>query len=213
LYQEFLIPDPAFSENLIFAPVDKWKRLRTIVTPTLSAGKINKQLKPCIDETVKTLIKNLENNTSNNIIDAKQYFGSFTMDTIVQIAFGVKIDSLVNKDNPVILNAKKMFSMDMSLKNLISVATIFLCPPLAKLLGLSFNKEQADFFMKFSKKIIDEKRAIMKKNKGHFKPNSFIELMLEAEKENLSETNQEDKLPTKRMLDRVDSAAFNVNVN
>lgn len=100
---------------------------------------------------------------------------------ISKVAFGTKIDSLVETDNPLILNAKKLFSVDMSLANIFRVTLIIMTPKLANLLKIRLNGDVVDYFTKFSYQVIDQKRKEMAAKKG--KANSFIELLLEAEAE------------------------------
>ena len=52
--------DPVMGNMLLLAEGDRWKRLRAIITPTFSAAKL-KRMKLCVDDTIKTMIKNMEN--------------------------------------------------------------------------------------------------------------------------------------------------------
>ncbi len=103
--------------------------------------------------------------------------------SIVQVAFGVKIDSLVEADHPVIVNAKRLFSNDLTYANLVRFTLLFMAPKLANLLGIRINAQSVDYFNVFSTKIIADKRKSYLKGGGHGKASNFIELMLEAEAE------------------------------
>ena len=59
LLQSFNIKDPIFSSFLSTAEDEQWKRIRSIVTPTFSTGKL-KRMKPRIDDALETLLANLE---------------------------------------------------------------------------------------------------------------------------------------------------------
>ena len=66
---------------------DQWKRLRSIVTPTFSSGSL-RRIKPRIDETVQNLLNNFEIAVGEAPdVDVKRLFGSYTMDTIVQVFY------------------------------------------------------------------------------------------------------------------------------
>ena len=105
------------------------------------------------------------------------------MDTIIQVGFGVKVDSLVDIDNPIIKHAKKLFSTDLPLKELVNTAFLFLSPKIAHLLGVRLNPEEIDFFQKMSLDIIDKKRKELKDIENFGKARNLIEIMLEAEAE------------------------------
>ena len=59
-FQQVKISDPILSRFLTLAEDDTWKRLRSVMTPTFSAGKL-KRMKPVIDQTVATLLENIGN--------------------------------------------------------------------------------------------------------------------------------------------------------
>ncbi|KAH9398120.1 Cytochrome P450 3A4 [Tyrophagus putrescentiae] len=229
--------DLFFTKNIAAAQGEHWKRLRSVITPTFSAGKL-RQMKPCMDDTVRTLLSNLEKcrQVSENV-NCKRMYGCYTgwakssvttfsksdislkikvfiktkntlniaigksgdrtfgppctMDSIVQVAFGLKIDSLTEKNHPVITNAHRLFSADFSIRNLLIVASLLLVPKIAKLLGLRFNGESIDYFSEFSTKILKDKRAAYTKEKEG-KASNFIELMLEAEAD-LQNNNEHEK--------------------
>ena len=126
---------------------------------------------------------------SSNIVEVKEIFGAYTMDTILQVAFGSRVDYLVEKDNKLASMAKKMFSTDFNLKTLFSTVLIFTMPRLVKLLGI--RNEVMDFFKDFSLKIIQSKREELKKEENLGKANNFLELLLEAEAENAKLMEQE----------------------
>ena len=50
---------PIQKRFMFTAEDEEWKRLRSVVTPLFSAGKL-RQIKYIIDDTVSTLLKNLE---------------------------------------------------------------------------------------------------------------------------------------------------------
>ncbi|KAJ6218346.1 hypothetical protein RDWZM_009503 [Blomia tropicalis] len=178
--------DPFFQNAISIVKDETWKRLRAVMTPTFSTGKL-RRMKPLVDDTIRTLNKNMANAIkSSSDVNMKQIYGAFTMDTIIQVAFGTKVDSLVEPNNPVITYAKKLFSVDISFKNIIKFTMILMAPKLANFLKIRINPEVTDFFYKFSMDIINQKRKNMK-NGNIGKANNFIELLLEAEVENEEE--------------------------
>ena len=104
------------------------------------------------------------------------------MDTIIQMAYGAKIDSLAEKDNPIITNVKKLFSTDLPLKDNFIFLLTLIAPTLCVKLGIRFNGDVVDFFHKMSLDIINKKREEIK-SRGSIKPTNFIEFLLEAEQD------------------------------
>jgi len=147
-------------------------------------------MKPILNDTAKTMVENFNNAMKQNdgkSVELKNICGAFTMDTIVQIAFGVKIDSLVEKDNALLKHAKSIFQTDFKLYNVWVIAMTFLCRPLAKALNLRMNPEAVDYFESLTRDIIKNKRELLKNNNNnnleYSKATNFIELLLEAENE------------------------------
>lgn len=119
----------------------------------------------------------------SDTINVKEMYGAFTMDTIMQVAFGLKVDSLQDTDNQTVQMAKKAFSSDIKLKQIIQFTLLFLLPKLMKLIG--FRNEVMEYFKDFSLKIIKRKREELKRDAASLgKASNFLELLLEAEAEN-----------------------------
>jgi len=146
---------------------------------------------------LETLVENITNavrDQSGEGIDMKRLFGGFTMDTIIQVSYGIRVDSL-NDDNPIIYWAKKAFR-DISLLNVMKFILIFGAPKLAKFLKLRVNADINDYFKEFSKKIIDERKKDLAEltAKGQpFKATNFLDFMIEAE----NAANTEEEMDTK----------------
>lgn len=154
------------------------------MAPTFSTGKL-RRMKPCIDQISQTLIKNINDaRTKSDILNMKEFAGAFTMDTIIQVLFGIKVDSLIDPNNLIIINVKKMFSTDLSLKNALIFFMIFSGGNFMRkfLRYFRLNGDVLEFFTNFSLKIIEEKRKEFKQ-KDFAKASTFIEFLLEAEHE------------------------------
>ncbi|CAG2169280.1 unnamed protein product, partial [Oppiella nova] len=174
--------DPLFSNMLSAVMDDQWKRLRAIVSPTFSTGKLRK-MRPLIDDCLQTMINNLNklsNDESNggHVVDMKRVFGAYTMEVIIQVAFGTKVDALIDESNAIIVNAKKLMSRDFRLLDLPKFFLILMLPKVAKLFGLTLlPRDVTDFFTDICGKIIAERRA--SKGSGN-KRYDFLQLMLDA---------------------------------
>lgn len=191
--REFKIYDPVFKSALTVLMDDQWKRVRSIISPTFSMGSL-RRMKPRIDVTLETLLENIENASSskNGIVNFKPLFSLFTLDTIIQVAFGVS--TKVDETNQVVVMAKRLFQQELSFKSIPLYAFVFMFPRLSHALNIRVNGNVSDFFMKFSMEIIKQKREEFRKNKENkLKADNFIELLLEAERENEKQSNETDK--------------------
>ena len=106
--------------------------MRAIVAPTFATGKL-RRMKFRMDSICRTLIRNIDSELKKSgdqdcILNIKQFAGAFTMDTILQVAFGCQIDSLIEPNNIIIKNVKKLFNTDMSLKNIVMFLIMFSMP-------------------------------------------------------------------------------------
>lgn len=105
------------------------------------------------------------------------------MNTIIRVAFGVKADSMANSGDPVVNNARQLFSTNMGIKTMLAISMMFYTPGLAKLFNVRFKASVVDFFGQFSLSIIKQKRKLFETGEQIGKANNFIELLLEAEAE------------------------------
>ncbi|KAH9423402.1 Cytochrome P450 3A4, partial [Dermatophagoides pteronyssinus] len=189
----FLLEDPVW-DNLLFATNDeKWKRLRSIMSPAFSSGKLRK-FKYCIDDTFKIMAMNLDKSIARDpVINVKQLVGAFTMDTIIQISMGMRIDSLKDPNNLIIKYARKLFGHDINIRDTLVFFIAFFHPKLLKYLHLRFQGEAIDYFKKCVLEIVEKKRKEMKNRQESMKATNFIELVLEVEKEQESMMSQQQQ--------------------
>ncbi|XP_054158288.1 cytochrome P450 3A6-like [Oppia nitens] len=160
---------------------DDWKRIRTIISPTFTAGKLRKVMPlitGCMDNMDKYLDTVSKNGSSGAGSDLKLLFGAYSMEVIIQVAFGTRVDTLFDRDNPFIGNASKLFSTDFSLRLL----TINMWPEMAKLLRLPLvDKSVTKFFREFTQKIIaDRLSSGQQLSEITAKRTDFLQLMLDT---------------------------------
>jgi hypothetical protein len=114
----------------------------------------------------------------------KRLFGAYSMEVVIQVAFGTKVNALIDETNPIIMNARKMFR-NVSPKFFI----VLFAPKLAKLLKISaFDTNVTEFFKEFTLKIINERRKSQNKEKRV----DFLQLMLDAIENNTSDYFDEE---------------------
>jgi len=175
---------------------EKWKRVRSIMSPTFSTGKLRK-MKPIIEECINTLVKNLDNvSQTGQETDMKRLFGAFSMEVVIQVAFGTKVDALFEDNNPIIMNARKLFNRNLSPK----VFLAFLMPKLAGVFKITFfDVNVTQFFKDFTIKIIDQRKNTKSKEKRV----DFLQLMLDAI-ENNNPSNLDEDENKKKVDDKYD---------
>ena len=186
-----MLNDPIMANMISVATDDKWKRLRTIVSPTFSTGKL-RRMQPLIDDCLKNLIANTNKLLKDNDkgeVDMKKVLSAFTMEVIIRVAFGTKVNAFMDDNNPIIMHGKKLFSKDFSVLMLPKILMLVFMPGLARLLGLTlFPKDMTKFFTDLFRNIIAE-REKDKETKRY----DFLQLLLEANEnqKNLTEENLE----------------------
>lgn len=189
--------DPIWDNFLFVVNDEDWKRLRAIISPTFSTGKLRK-VKYYIDENIQLMSKHLDEKIANDpAVNMKEIVGGFTMDTIIQISMGIKIDSIQDPNNLIIQNAKKLFGQDISFQDLTTFSLASAFPNLMEWMGRKIQPDALNFLANISKDIIKKKREEMKTKQQSQKGSNFIELVLEVEEEQKRILEQSGK-PFKR---------------
>ncbi|GFS49402.1 cytochrome P450 3A21 [Nephila pilipes] len=162
---------------------EDWKRVRSIITPTFTTGKIKRML-GIFEECSKTLINNFENTVKENKpIDAKRLYGTFTMDVIASAAFSTKIDSHNNPDNEFVKMARNTFNTRRGYKFIIFLLFPYLPNQIKRFF---FNTGSANFFKETTLRIIEER-----KRTGQVR-NDFLQLLMDTAKEVSEEEKWEE---------------------
>ena len=174
---------------------DDWKRVRAIMTPAFSTGKL-KRMRPMLDECIDTLVTNIQKiidkqsadnrgkpNHNYGEFDMKRIFGAFSMDVIIQVAFGTKVDSLNDENNPIITVAHSLFEVNWRF------ILFFMFPELLDKLGIAaFNPKVTKFFHALTMRIIEDR----KKNPSNVKRYDFLQLMMDALENKESDNRNKD---------------------
>ncbi|XP_014475126.1 PREDICTED: cytochrome P450 9e2-like [Dinoponera quadriceps] len=153
-----LINDPLFSKNLFSLQGQKWRDVRTLLSPAFTSSKMRTMfilMSECAVEFVKSLSKI---SADKGDMDMKDAFTRYTNDVIATCAFGIKVDSMSDPTNKFYVNGKDASSFQglRSLK-LIMFATF---PRLMQALGWKFlKKDVREFFQDIVKDTIDTRDA------------------------------------------------------
>ncbi|NXR82916.1 CP3AD protein, partial [Pycnonotus jocosus] len=165
---------------------EHWKRLRTVLSPTFTSGKL-KEMFPIMKHYGEVLVKNVQKQVKeDSSIPVKDIFGSYSMDVVTSTSFGVNIDSMNNPKDPFVREMKKLVKFDFSSPVfLLSFVFPFLIPVMAKMNVNVFPNDAVDFFMRSIAKIKKEREK--EAHKGRV---DFLQLMIESQRSGSQEKNE-----------------------
>uniref|UniRef100_A0AAQ5ZFB1 unspecific monooxygenase n=1 Tax=Amphiprion ocellaris TaxID=80972 RepID=A0AAQ5ZFB1_AMPOC len=145
-------------DSMSLAEDDQWRRIRNILTPAFTSGRI-KEMYRIMKHHSHKLTDSLQSKAQNvEVLTVKDIFGAYSMDVMASCAFGVDMDSNTNPSNPLITHASKLFKFPIFLFFLQGFFPFLL--PLYELLGVSiFPKSSTDFFKKLVEKIRAERNG------------------------------------------------------
>uniref|UniRef100_A0A8D0G895 unspecific monooxygenase n=1 Tax=Sphenodon punctatus TaxID=8508 RepID=A0A8D0G895_SPHPU len=137
---------------------DHWKRIRTVLSPTFTSGKL-KEMFPILKHYADILKENIQRRAEKDEpIPVKDPFGAYSMDIVTSTSFGVNTDSMNNPKDPFVKEAKKLVKFDLfNPKFVLLYAFPFLRPVLKKMNVTIFPKDAVEFFAK-SVALIKENR-------------------------------------------------------
>ncbi|XP_040003373.1 cytochrome P450 3A30-like isoform X2 [Xiphias gladius] len=137
---------------------DDWRRIRNILTPLFTSGRI-KEMFSIMKHHSRKLTDKLQSTVDNDeVINVKDFFGGYSMDVLTSCALSVDLDSISNPSNPFITHSGKMFRFSIPLFIFQGCFPFFL--PLLELLGFSFfSKSSTAFFKAVLEKIRAERNG------------------------------------------------------
>ncbi|NWH84308.1 CP3AL protein, partial [Aegithalos caudatus] len=173
-------------DAISLAEDDHWKRLRTVLSPTFTSGKL-KEMFPIMKHYGEVLVKNVQNQVKkDSSISVKDIFGSYSMDVVTSTSFGVNIDSMSNPKDPFVREMKKLVKFDFfSPVFILSFVFPFLIPVMAKMNVNIFPNDAVDFFMRSIAKIKQEREK--EAHKGRV---DFLQLMIESQRSGSQGNNE-----------------------
>ncbi|KAI8786628.1 cytochrome P450 3A7 [Biomphalaria glabrata] len=179
----FMEHDVPFRDNLLTLRGDRWKHVRSSVSPTFSSGRI-KKMSPHIERNAKILLENLkEKQESGQEVELKEICEFFALDTIASIAFGIDINTLKKPENKFAQEIKKITN-----PNPLLLAIVFLFPflgPWFTRIGLPFFPKKS---MNYLASAVDSVMAERKRDGTEGTVNDFLDLVTsEAQEQGVKE--------------------------
>ncbi|XP_021267691.1 cytochrome P450 3A9-like [Numida meleagris] len=161
---------------------DQWKRLRTVLSPTFTSGKL-KEMFPTVKHFGEMLVKNVQKRVEkDSCIPVKDFFGSYSMDVVTSTSFGVNIDSMNNPKDPFVREMQKLTKFDFfDPIFILAFVCPFLTPLMAKMNFSFFPSDAVDFFMRSIDKIKKDREKETYKGRV-----DFLQMMIESQKSDIN---------------------------
>ncbi|XP_037949115.1 cytochrome P450 9b2-like [Teleopsis dalmanni] len=178
--------DPLLAGILTIMKDQRWKDMRSILTPVFTAVKMRNMF-PLMNECFSECMKNLKTKFSNGSceLEMKQFMTKLSNDIIASTAFGISINSHEDPNN-------QFYNVGQSVTNfrgiqMLKVMISNVAPWILKYLGIKiFDQEQTDYFMHL---VID---AMKYREKNNIVRPDMIHLLLEAKKESAQYWSDEE---------------------
>ncbi|XP_058507800.1 cytochrome P450 3A27-like [Solea solea] len=189
--RENLIEGP-FDDALTGVKDDKWKRIRSTVSPCFTSGRM-KQVFPIVAQYAERLIEKIRQMKEDEQVDVKQLVAPYSLDVVTSASFGVDADSQNNPDGPLIVHIKKVMNINFML------VFIMMLPFGSRLMNLLkievMPKLSVDYFYNIIKGFKDQ----------HCEEDTsradFMQLMIKSEIPE-TETQSKEQQPSKGLTER-----------
>ncbi|KAJ8728417.1 hypothetical protein PYW08_016802 [Mythimna loreyi] len=138
--REFLTEelDPLFASTVLFMKGEKWRQMRTTLTPAFTGSKMKSML-PIIVENANNIIQYLHDHQTE-IIDVEDLVNRYAVDVISSAGFGLQINSLKDRDNELFKIGINLLNFTLKQRALFILSSMF--SDLTRKLGVRFYPEK-----------------------------------------------------------------------
>lgn len=165
--------DPLFGTNLIALRGDKWRDIRSLLSPAFTASKM-KTMFQLISECAVNFSEYLLNVPSDKrVMEMKDIFTRYSNDVIASCAFGIDVDSMRNPENDFYIFGKKATNFGMFA--LMKIMMYQHMPSLIRLLNIKLIDDRTNAF--FVNLVADTIR--IREEKGITRPD-VIQLLMDS---------------------------------
>ncbi|KYB24705.1 cytochrome P450 6BK2 [Tribolium castaneum] len=173
--------DDPLSAHLFAIGGQKWRNLRTKLTPTFTSGKMKQMFQTLVD-CESNLAKKIDMEyEKKHPIDIKEVLGCFTTDIIGSCAFGLDCKTFEHENSPFRVYGKKLFKGS-TLRNIKRSLLTQNFPDLAQKLGvLALPEDISNFFMKVVKD------TVRYREKNGFTRSDFLQLLINLKNSKVAE--------------------------
>ncbi|XP_076040294.1 cytochrome P450 6k1-like isoform X1 [Oratosquilla oratoria] len=172
---EFSESDHIYSEMLFMVNGERWKQIRTTVSPTFTSGRL-KGILPLIENKCQALVDWCLNHGLQGDMELKGTFSRITLDTIATCAFGIESNCLENEESEFSKAAIKATSQS-GITVLLKFLLVLSCPRLYQFFNLRIGPPSLDI-------LGEVVRSSLKNCKTSGRRGDFLDLMLDAKEDN-----------------------------
>ncbi|KAF7243115.1 Cytochrome P450 3A9 [Varanus komodoensis] len=187
-------PTGKLSKAVSTAEDEQWKRIRTVLSPTFTSGKL-KEMIPIIQHHVDRLTKYLgEKAKKGDLLDVKEAFGAYSMDVITSTSFGVTTDSINNPKDPFVKEGRKLVRFSFFSPVFLACMVFPWITPFLNMMNITiFASDAVEFFTRAVKEMKKDREQAT--DKGRM---DFLRMMIESQK---AGTNQNSGGTSKGLTD------------
>ena len=175
--RNFSIKNRIFRKFITIAVDREWKAIRAAISPAFSSGKI-KRMSVIMEECSRRLVSSLKESIAkgDGIFEAKNEFGTYTMDVIASCCFGVDIKGGGENSSKFVDYASFLFGPNLTSSPLAIIP--FILPWLGRYtFGKMIKLKQWQFFISITEALVKQRVH------SNISYNDFIEMSLEAASE------------------------------
>ncbi|XP_053673735.1 uncharacterized protein LOC128723995 [Anopheles nili] len=175
--------DP-MSANLFALPGQRWKNLRSKLTPTFTSVQLRNMLPTFLNEGHKLQQYLEEPAREQKIVDMRDITSRYVLDVIASVFFGLETNCLHNLSDPFRIALVKLNNPNSFLNN-IRAAGVFLCPALLKYTGLS---SLSPHMKKFTTDVVSTN--LKQRENEQLSRKDFIQMLIELRRDT-NDTSEE----------------------
>ncbi|XP_063957772.1 cytochrome P450 3A27-like isoform X1 [Lytechinus pictus] len=184
-FDHFVNRDRAVLKNdlldggMLSAKDERWRQIRNLLSPSFTSVKL-KRMFPLMKECAEVLVDvSTKCDEEGKNIECKELYGPYAMDVIGSCAFGLRVNSQTNQDEPFIQYAKRVFNFSATNPVFLIVMLFPWTAPILNFFKLgTMPKDIEKFFLEVFEKAIADRQA-----SGDTGQLDFLQLMLSAHKE------------------------------
>ncbi|CAO1329600.1 unnamed protein product [Diamesa tonsa] len=189
--------DPLQGNSLILLKGQKWKDMRSLLSPAFTGSKMRQMFDLvciCTKASIGTLEQQIKE-PGQDVLEMRKLFAKFTVDVIASCAFGLDVNSFKNPDNDFQKVATTILKPN-SILLITKYILLSLMPNLMKKLNISLSDRKT---IQFFRKTVSDTMRIREKE-GILRPD-MINLLMEAKKGSLNHSNTEDLIEGKAVVE------------
>ncbi|XP_070494253.1 probable cytochrome P450 6a14 [Chironomus tepperi] len=185
--------------NLVNLKGQKWKNIRTKLSPTFTSGKL-KAMFPIMRDCCKVLQDYTEKNIKNgrNVVDLKDLLARLTINIISSVGFGVENDCINEPDNDFRKMGLKLFAP--SLRNGVINVLVFFTPDIVT--RFKINPFPADV-TEFMFSVVNQ--TVEYREKNNYQRNDFMQLLIELKNKGYVSADKKDEHEIEWMTENEDT--------